>query len=216
MTERSDTADMIEPKLTNEPIEKADANDPMLPIESIDPTEPIDRIDPREPMLRIEPSDLIDNNDRDCFGMPPIMVCHCGGGGLVDGGGCGCASRAETVCLPHSAGLDAAGDAEFVQHVRHVDAGGLLADEQRLGDLTVSETVGELPEYLDLAPCQAEVSSWCRRRSLTEVDLAKKRDAGPLGELLDARAQRDRANPRGRSKRSLQAIGRFSTSDLIF
>jgi hypothetical protein len=35
MTERSDTADMIEPKLTNEPIENADANDPMLPIESI-------------------------------------------------------------------------------------------------------------------------------------------------------------------------------------
>jgi hypothetical protein len=64
MTERSETADMIEPKLTNEPTENADAKDPMLPIESIEPTEPIDRIDPREPMHRIEPSDLIDNNDR--------------------------------------------------------------------------------------------------------------------------------------------------------
>jgi hypothetical protein len=33
MTERSDTAAMIEPKLTNEPIEKADVNDPMLPLQ---------------------------------------------------------------------------------------------------------------------------------------------------------------------------------------
>lgn len=69
MTERSETADMIEPKLANEPTENADANDPMLPIESIEPTEPMDRIDPREPMLRIEPSDLIDNKDR--CGMHP-------------------------------------------------------------------------------------------------------------------------------------------------
>ncbi len=60
ITERSETADMIEPTLANDPIANADANDPMLPIESIEPTEPMDKIEPRDP---------IDNKDR--CGMHP-------------------------------------------------------------------------------------------------------------------------------------------------
>jgi hypothetical protein len=97
MTERSDAADMIEPRLANEPIENADPNDPMLPIESIEPIDPMDRIDPRDPMLRIEPSDLIDNKDRCAISPSSLTTADAqrvqeralGINSQRDGGGCG-------------------------------------------------------------------------------------------------------------------------------
>src|SRR5690349_1546072 len=47
--------------------------------------------------------------------------------------------------------------AELSEDPGYVMLGGLLADEQRTGDLTVCEAVGEEAKHLGLPECEAEV-----------------------------------------------------------
>lgn len=61
MIERSDSAHMIAPAESTEPIEKTDSADPIDPIDSTEPTEPMDSTDPFDPMHRNESCDLIDH-----------------------------------------------------------------------------------------------------------------------------------------------------------
>src|SRR6516225_11215666 len=60
-------------------------------------------------------------------------------------------------------GLEAAGDAELAQDVRHVHAGGFLADVEGSGDLGVGQAVAEQRNYLALSWSQAGgVRGWWR------------------------------------------------------
>jgi hypothetical protein len=60
-------------------------------------------------------------------------------------------------------GLDPGGDAQFGEDVGDVDAGGLGADEQRLGDLAVAAAGRHQREDFGLARGQAELGRRRRR-----------------------------------------------------
>ena len=67
-------------------------------------------------------------------------------------------------------GFAAVGHFEFAQDVGDVDAGGLGADVELLGDLWVGASVGDQQEHLHLARSQPEPISGGRRCLGSEVD----------------------------------------------
>ena len=107
------------------------------------------------------------------------------------------AVRREVEANGDRGGLGARGHAELAQDVRHVDARGVLADEQLVGDLAVGPAQGDQGQHLALALRQAEGIGGRRgagacRGGRGEVD------PGPLGQRLDRLAQGSCAQVRRR------------------
>jgi hypothetical protein len=108
----------------------------------------------------------------------------------------GSAEGGEPVALPDLAGLDPIGDIQFAQQVGHVDARGLLADEECFGDLTVGPTRRQLGKDFDFALSQSQVTcEQCLIRRFAVVERCERceLDAGSLGEILDLGPQRESA-----------------------
>jgi hypothetical protein len=81
-------------------------------------------------------------------------------------------------------GFHAAGDAEFGQDVRDVDAGGLRADEQGLGDFPVGVPGGDQQQDLALAAGEAEPGEFVfplRRGAGREADPRAPGESGGVG-----------------------------------
>ena len=64
MTERTESADMIEPAATQLAMDPTEPKQPTEPTDSTDPMLPMDRIEPLDPMERIDPVDLIDISEQ--------------------------------------------------------------------------------------------------------------------------------------------------------
>jgi hypothetical protein len=116
------------------------------------------------------------------------------------------------VGLADLAGFDAVRDRELAQHVRHMHADRLAADEQGLGDVAVAATAGQLSQHFDFAPGQAEFDpgrgvpgrTGARRLSAGRVERFKPRS---LGQLRDSISQRGRAELARQQPGLIEAVG---------
>jgi len=107
--------------------------------------------------------------------------------------------------------LGAVGDAELGEDVGYVHAGGLVADEQRVGDLPIGAALGYPCQHLPLPRGQAKPVTrrrWlrCGTAGRGGHRFGRHRDPGAAGQQFDLAQQRRRPEPVGGRPRLPQCL----------